>query len=176
MVFTLIEIAHWYHKHMMLFQKKNKIKAECVSNTQFLLEHVKLYAQAHNIPFTLKAKTVMAFYINKKQQPVSTIHIVVQIDENRILDPSYEFYRIKDVQYFESLKPYMSFMKQHSVIDKELKHRFRYAIKQFLDFKNTYEEMPILCDSIFNQPYYDKQLDFLNKNTKTKTKIIEIKS
>ena len=77
MVFTLIEIAHWFHKHMMLFQKKNKIKAECVSNTQFLLEHVKLYAKAHNIPFTLKAKTVIAFYINKKQQPVSTIHLVV---------------------------------------------------------------------------------------------------
>ena len=176
MVFTLIEIAHWYHKHMMLFQKKNKIKRECVSNTQFLLEHVKLYAQAHNIPFTLKAKTVMAFYINKKRQPVSTVHIVVQIDGNRILDPSYEFYRIKDVQYFESLKPYMSFIKLSNVMDEELEHNIKSAIKQFLDFKNTYEEMPILCDSIFNQPYYDKQLDFLIKNSKTKTKIIEIKS
>ena len=56
------------------------------------------------------------------------------------------------------------------IIDEELKHNLRCALEQFLDFKNTYEEMPLLCDRIFNQPYYDKQLDFLNTNTKTKTK------
>ena len=72
-------------KEILDFQKKNDIKGQCLTHTQYLYDSLNV----SGIP--VKAKAVIAVYENKeKLQREIVVHMCLQLENGKLIDPSYE--------------------------------------------------------------------------------------
>lgn len=151
---------------MMDFQKQNKITRECVSNTQFLLESIKSWCLSKDIYCPLKSKVVIALYTKQVKGipcPFVNVHLVVETC-GKVIDPSYEVSSNKNVLYFKTIGEFVKCAKSIETKEDDLKTHLPFVIKQFIKFKNNYENMKLLTQEVYNHELYERQLDYIIKN------------
>lgn len=124
---------------MNAYQKENNIKKMCSANTSFLYNII-----CDNYP-TLKLRTkvepVICHYLRKMDNngsfaPVFHIHLVIKIDETKLIDPSYEVDSIEDNLYLDGIKTFQTVLiklkKTYGLVcNEEFK---KDIIKDYLDF------------------------------------------
>jgi hypothetical protein len=79
---------------MWKFQEQNGITGRCIANASYLLA---IAEQDKEFPFAPKAKAVFADSGN-----MITIHILLSLGEDCLIDPSFEIHRLKP-QYYDRL-------------------------------------------------------------------------
>ena len=89
---------------MREFQEKNYIKNQCITNTQYLYDCIK-----QNSIINVKVKAIFAF--SRDDETDTTIfvggHLVVVLDDDTIIDPSYDIFCLKNILYFVNIKELM---------------------------------------------------------------------
>jgi len=81
---------------MREYQKKHKIKKQCVTNCQYFYDNFKA-----NCPLnTIKVKAVIGVSLNSDRTIIYEGHVVVEVDEKFIFEPSYEVYSTDNIEYF----------------------------------------------------------------------------
>ena len=138
--------------YMREYQKMHNIKKQCITNCQYLYDNLKANMPSHNI----KVKAVIG--ISSNEDIDTTIlyagHVVVEVDEEFIFEPSYEVYSIDNIEYFDNIKIFINSVTNINNSDK------KHVIKEFIDFQK-------LADSINNgealveKEYYNKQADYV---------------
>tara|TARA_R110001592_G_scaffold59754_1_gene181407 strand:+ start:4769 stop:5263 length:495 start_codon:yes stop_codon:yes gene_type:complete len=153
---SLLENSAFLQRIMFDFQEENNIERECVSNTHFFLTELRKLID-DGVEFIAKPKVVMAFYMKKfgeiRTPVINVAHVVADVD-GVIIDPSYEIYSKDKLKYFDTIKEVSEYLdKANCGIEVD-----RYAITEFLTFKNLYEEnMTFEKGKVYDVEYYDKQ-------------------
>jgi hypothetical protein len=86
---------------MRKFQKNNNIKKQCLTNTQYLYDIIK----SNNIN-NVKVKAVFALSNNYDTDTSVFVggHLILVLDNDVIIDPSYDIFSLKNISYFYNIK------------------------------------------------------------------------
>jgi len=140
---------------MREYQKKHKIKKECVTNCQYFYDNFKA-----NCPLnTIKVKAVIGLSLNDDRTIIYEGHVVVEVDEKFILEPSYEVYSTDNIEYFDNIK---QFMNKYKIPKNDMK----YVIKEFIDFTKIADTINNGKYIVMNKEYYDNQADYVEEKIK----------
>ena len=145
-----------YFNVIIDYQKINKIISRCVTNTDLfilLLNHVnKLTGNKYNI----SAIPVIALEKIKDNKTTikNYIHVVIKINDNIIIDPSYETYL--KVSYYEKISETKNIVSSNMSKSDIIKH--------FLEFKEITDKMNDGYSIIPDQTYYDNLKNYINTN------------
>jgi len=141
---------------MREYQKKHNIKKQCVTNCQYLYDTFKENCPLNNII----VKAVIGILLNDDRTIIYKGHVVVEVDEEFIIEPSYEVYSIGNIEYFDNIK--------------QFKNRFTFPNKN--DMKDMIKEFICftkLADIINNgeltftdKEYYNNQADYVEEKIK----------
>ena len=146
---------------MREFQKENNIKRECVVNTQYLRDIIKMNSSSN---VKVKAVLVFAHYIDENGISTSKSiggHLVVQIDDDKtVFDPSYDVFCLENKSYFDNIKDFMDL-----IMD-------MYGNKNFIDIKKVLSDhiqFIKIANRINNgahggdKKFYNNQADYIEK-------------
>ena len=140
---------------MREYQKKHKIKKQCVTNCQYFYDNFKA-----NCPLnTIKVKAVIGVSLNSDRTIIYEGHVVVEVDEKFILEPSYEVYSTDNIEYFDNIK---QFMNKYKIPNKHMKH----LIKDFIDFTKIADTINNGGLHITDNEYYNNQADYVEEKIK----------
>lgn len=140
---------------MLTYQRENKITNQCVTNALFYKDC--LNANGHKA----KAKAVIARWVDEEYKINRlVIHMVVDIGDGHIIDPSYEI-TIKNAEYNDKI----------CALPKELIHHtglLKDTITKFIEFHSTAERINNNGCLVSNLEYYNLQADYVEKILKEK--------
>ncbi len=161
---TIIKITTYMNE----YQKINNIKSMCSANTSLLYNFI--YDNFPNLKKRTKVSAVICHYlkkINEGHQPHFHIHLVVSIDEGKLIDPSYEIDSMTDVLYLSDLK---AFQKCCYELEGMIGNNFKYSIdgkkdiiKKYLDFVNIANEINKGNEMTSDREYSNNIMDFVKK-------------
>ena len=121
-----ILIPHITHS-MREYQKKNNITRQCVTNAQSLCDIIKNNS-------TSNAKTKAVFVVAENNEEDANIivsgHLVVELDDETILEPSYDIFCLQNKSYLDNIKDVVN------IFDNKV------TLKTKIDIKN------LICDHI----------------------------
>lgn len=140
---------------MLDFQRRNNIKSQCLSNTQYLFDFIRLNSR-NMIQAKIKAVIVVG---NDKEtgEKKTIIHLVILYDQF-ILDPSYESYSLSNKAYYGNIKSYMSSVKtQDQIMDRQ-------NISNFIYFCERAEEMNEGKFCLAQREFYYQQADYVDSH------------
>ena len=141
---------------MREYQKKHKIKKQCVTNCQYFYDNFKA-----NCPLnTIKVKAVIGVSLNSDRTIIYEGHVVVEVDEKFILEPSYEVYSIDNIEYFDNIKQFMNTYKMPN------KNDMKDIIKEFIDFTKIADTINNGELHITDNEYYNNQADYVEEKIK----------
>ena len=140
---------------MREYQKKHNIKKECVTNCQYLYDTFKANCPLNNV----KVKAVIGILPNKYGTIIYAGHVVVEVDEKFILEPSYEVYSTDNIEYFDNIR---QFMNKYKIPNKHMKH----LIKDFIDFTKIADTINNGGLHITDNEYYNNQADYVEEKIK----------
>jgi len=136
-------------KLMREYQSKNGIKKACVTNTQYLYNKIVGYTDS-------KVRVIPVIVIsNEKGKTKIVIHLVVSVDEELIIDPSYDVYRLKNKKYYVNIKDFICNVgnKTEEIVKK--------IISEYIDFKKISERInkgELLMYNKDQEEYIDKNM------------------
>lgn len=136
--------------NMHYYQKKNEIKKQCITNVQYCYDSI--ISQG----FNAKAKAVIAIYKNNEEQYISTIHMVIELDNEIIIDPSYEISSIQECYYCDTIKRAIQVLSNNFKPQEVISN----MIKLFLQFKQIENEINTNKFVICNKDFYNNQHNF----------------
>jgi hypothetical protein len=142
-------------KYMIEFQKNNNIKGQCITNTQYLYDHIN-----HNFSnIKHKAKAVICV-TNNNNIITCIVHMVIIIDNN-IYDPSYEIISLNNLSYYDNIKTIISVLPH---VSKEMISKTFTGFIKFIELADKINKGGLLvCDKDF----YNNQADYVEiKNKK----------
>lgn len=144
---------------MCLYQKLKNVKAECVTNTQILFDIIN-----DNYPhLDVKAKPCFVIEKNKdKKYLKTTVHILIQINNKTIIDPSYETACLKNALYMDTINDIKDFLGDL------FKSNSKYLITNFLKLNDYCSKMNTKKFRVQNSDYYNNVFDFLEMNREMK--------
>ena len=145
---------------MREFQKKNNIKKQCLTNTQYLFDTIDKNFDKKNI----NAKALPVFVViprNKKLEIMVHMVLLCKVPcKNNIkfiIDPSYEIFCLKNKSYHYNFKDISKFLKACSDdFNKKL-------IKQFMIFINYANNINKGKWIIVDKKFYNKQADYIER-------------
>ena len=141
---------------MREYQKKHKIKKECVTNCQYFYDNFKA-----NCPLnTIKVKAVIGVSLNSDRTIIYEGHVVVEVDEKFIFEPSYEVYSTDNIEYFDNIKQFMNKYKLPN------KNDMKDIIKEFIDFTKIADTINNGGLHITDNEYYNNQADYVEEKIK----------
>jgi len=147
-------------KAMHGFQERNNIKAQCVTNTQYLLDCI-----TKNLPY-IKAKAKAVFLINEdtdtKTLGVIT-HVVVDIGDNHVLDPSYETASMKNTTVYATFKHFKNAFEN---INLDVAVDYKTIFEQYMALSKTVDDMNNGKLTICDEDFYNKQADYVESRIK----------
>jgi hypothetical protein len=149
---------------MLFYQKQNNIKSKCIVNAQFFYDSVVQTIKMQKLEGNVEIKAAIVIgYIDNAEHTESkpylvTKHMVV-VYKDKIYDPSYEIYSLKNKTYFFTLGDY----NQHNNNNNNYLPKFdKKHMKQFIAFVKQSAEMMHPNKLCYNKHYY-KQADFIDK-------------
>jgi len=86
-------------------------------------------------------------------------HVVVDVDEKFILEPSYEVYSTDNIEYFDNIK---QFMNKYKIPKNDMKH----LIKDFVSFTKLADAINNEELTITDTEYYNNQADYVEEKIK----------
>ena len=141
---------------MREYQKKHKIKKQCVTNCQYFYDNFKA-----NCPLnTIKVKAVIGISLNDDRTIVYAGHVVVEVDEEFIIEPSYEVYSMYNIEYFDNIKQLMN------VFAFPNKNDMKDAIKEFICFTKLADTINNGELTITDKEHYNNQADYVEEKIK----------
>jgi len=150
-------------KAMHGFQERNNIKAQCVTNTQYLLDCIK-----NNFPY-IKAKAKAVFVINKdidtKTLGIIT-HVVVDIGDNRVLDPSYETASMKNTTVYTNFKHFKNALENINLDNLDVAVDYKLHLEQYMALSKTVDDMNNGKLTVCDKDFYNKQADYVESRIK----------
>jgi hypothetical protein len=144
-------------KFMIEYQKNNNIKDQCVTNAQYLYDHIN-----HNFTnIKPKAKaTVCLANDNENDTTKCVCHMVIMIDDI-IYDPSYEIISLNDINYFGNMKCLSLYISKYQLTSKEV---YLKTVSDFIKLSQVADRINngelLICDKDF----YNNQADYVEKN------------
>ncbi len=144
---------------MKEYQKKNNIKSQCITNSQYLYDFIK-----QNYPEKkIIAKPVIVICNNDTENYSKCIvHMVIYDEETKtIYEPSHEIDILPNTHYFDSI---------HSIrksVRNLPKKSMLYIIPNFLEFITYAERINNRELVIADREFYDKQADYIEKILKS---------
>jgi hypothetical protein len=140
---------------MREYQKKHNIKKQCVTNCQYFYDNLKANYPLNNI----KVKAVIGISLNDDRTIIYRGHVVVEVDEKFILEPSYEVYSTDNIEYFDNIK---QFMNKYKIPKNDMKD----VIKDFVSFTKLADAINNEELTITDTEYYNNQADYVEEKIK----------
>lgn len=145
---TLVTLMHEY-------QKKHKVKGKCITNTTYLVDCLRMSG------VNARAKAVIAYWFDHDGRAFyNCVHMVVELGDDTIVDPSYEIDSIHDCHYVDKL--HLAYPKclegakvKHEGIGKKEKVE---AFLQFIEFAKRINDGEVL---VTDREYYNAQADYV---------------
>jgi hypothetical protein len=160
---TIIKITTYMNE----YQRNNNIKVMCSANTSLLYNFIN--DNYPNLKKRTKVSAIICHYLKKMgegHQPHFHIHLVVSIDEKKLIDPSYEIDSMTDVLYLSDLK---AFQKCCYELEGMIGNNFKYPInekkniiKTYLDFVNIANKINEGNEMTSDKEYSDNIMDYVN--------------
>ena len=140
--------------HMLRYQRENKTKGQCLTNTQTLYDNYK--------DTKIEAKAFICVGQRTRDDGLNENVFVDKhmalVSNGEIIDPSYEVHSLNELNYYRNYREYMD-----CEFFKELGGFNENNLKSFLNFVKYSEEMNnggkvLTVDSV---EYYDNQVKYL---------------
>ena len=129
------EMIHNKITLMLAYQKKHNITKFCIANATYLKDFINSIGIACKVVPVINVMTDHTKKIN-----IITVHMVVELDNGNMFDPSYEIYQHKDSDYFNNIADYNSWLKKApNVISTGLSHKE--TVSGFIEFIATAERI-----------------------------------
>lgn len=145
--------------YMIEYQKENNIKRECVANARYLYDNMKMYS-INNV----KTKAVLVYSSDDKKCTGTIVsgHLVVQLDNDLILDPSYDVSSRENTHYFSNVKEFIDLHKKQNV---KINFDVKKLIRDLTDFIKISERINAGYETteIYKGKHYKDQADHIDK-------------
>jgi len=139
---------------MRNYQQTFKTKKQCLANTQYLYDTIRMN---YNIDVNAQAVMVYSYDPVLNQTKIIIGHMVVNIGDNCIIDPSYEVSKLKNVKYFDKVNTFIN------SYDIKTNYDVKKIIKEHLVFRDFATRINKGEIVISNKGYYDNIADFIEK-------------
>jgi len=143
---------------MRKFQEKNCIEKQCITNTQYLYDCIK------QIGFNnVKAKAVYVFSNDVETSTAIFVagHLIVVLDDETMIDPSYDIFCLKDKSYFDNIKDLID------IFDDKNKLKTNIDIKKLIGEHITFMKVAEQINNneciITDKKIYNDQADYIEK-------------
>ena len=153
-------------EYILEYQKKHNIKNQCITNVQYFRDS--LYFSGHDV----EVKAVICVRDINGTRFIYTGHLIICLDKDTYIDPSYEFQPVQNNTYFHSMDEFIKFTKNTTmseIIDKE---KLKKQMSNFLNFvkhANTINnnECIVASKNYYNKlaDYVENQMDKLKKTS-----------
>jgi len=143
---------------MREYQKENNIKKQCVTNAQFLYDTIKV-----NSIRNVKTKAVFVYSDNNEEDTAIIVggHLVVELDDETIIEPSYEIFCLKNKSYFDNIKDLVNIF--DNKVELKTKIDIKKLICEHIHFMKISEQMNNGELIITDKEHYNKQADYIEK-------------
>tara|TARA_R110000868_G_scaffold231293_1_gene484660 strand:- start:3568 stop:4080 length:513 start_codon:yes stop_codon:yes gene_type:complete len=140
---------------MMEYQKENQIENRCVTNVQYLYDIMK---KCSIINFKTKAVIVVSSDEDTKTLQIVSGHLIIEVDDATIIDPSYDISCLKNKTYVDSIKVLLDLFTNPA----ELKTVFdmKKIVTDYTKFINLSEQLNN-GERICANEHYDKQANYI---------------
>lgn len=146
---------------ILKYQKKNNTKNQCMANVQYLRD-ILLIAGASPV-----VKPTICVGIKNDALMVNTAHLTISLNNDTLIDPSYEFQSIENKMYFHSINEFSKFCKISVFIVNGIEMKifempgFKDKLLEFLKFVESAKKMNNnRCIDTSNK-YYNKLADYV---------------
>ena len=147
---------------MYAYQKENNIAGKSVANVDYLFTLMR-----HIDPKTKACpKTVICCTVNEAKQLRCFVHVIIMLDDNTFIDPSYEVHSVEDKQYYDKIA---SFVSINEKLLKSCDRAFPQALfKQFIEHTKMTEQLAAgnLVPKNKDVEYLTAQSDYIHANFK----------
>lgn len=143
---------------MREYQKENNIKNQCVTNTQYLYDIIKM-----NSISNVKTKAVYVFSGNYEEDTAIFVggHLVVELDDETIIEPSYDIFSLKNKSYFDNIKDLLNIFDNKVELKTKINiNKLIYDNIQFMKISEQINNGELL---ISDKEHYNKQADYIEK-------------
>lgn len=140
---------------MRQYQKENGIEKQCITNTQYLYDFIMT-----NSTSDVKVKAVLV--IGEREEGVLCLvsgHLVVILDDELVIDPSYDVSSLKNRRYFDNVN---DFLKCISDVDRtKFPVDVKTIIESQLKFMKYAKKMNNGDCLVVDEDFYNKQADYI---------------
>ena len=145
---------------MREFQKNNGIKKQCVTNTQYLYDIIKM----NNIN-NVKAKAVFVFSSDDDTDTGVFVggHLVVILDDETIIEPSYDIFCLKNKSYFDNIKDLMDMFNDNDKVNLKSRLDIKKIVCDHIHFIKLAEQINNGQLTITEKKFYNHQADYIEK-------------
>ena len=147
-------------EHMRFYQKEHNVKRQCLANVSYLMNTIQM-----NFPtFYAKAITVLVVYYDKQMDRLcNIIHVVIDIGDSNIIDPSYEVNSIPDTDYCLNFKVFKELYGDRIICDKKLLvEDYKKVIKDLIEFDEFSKKINSGEFLFGDKKFYNDQADYID--------------
>lgn len=143
---------------MREYQKENNIEKQCVTNVQYLYDLIKLSSTSD-----IKTKPVFVFSINYEEGTAIFVggHLVLELDDGTIIDPSYDIFCLKNKSYFDNFSDFINSFDDKNILKTRID--IKKLVKDHLDFKKLSNQINNGNFIITEKEHYKKQGNYIEK-------------
>ena len=143
---------------MLEYQYLNNVKADCTTNVTIMYDYLRACGNKN-----IKIKSVIVTGLNDNNEVViNRGHLVIELEDKRLLDCSYDVCRLKESYYFADVK---TLFKGLPNIPNKVK---KFIIEDAIFFQDLAEKMNNGKFHISNIGTYHKQLDYIEQKCNKK--------
>ena len=141
--------------HMLRYQRENKTKGKCLTNTQTLYDISKYFSKDTKIE--AKAFICIGKRTKDGRNKLVDKHMAL-VSNGKIIDSSYEVHSLKELKYYRTYREFMD-----CEFFKELGGFNENNLKSFLNFVEHSKDMNNgdFVVTVDSEEYYDNQLKYL---------------
>lgn len=143
---------------MREYQEKKCIRKQCITNVQYLYNCIK-----QNSSNNVKAKAVIVFSNNAEADTTTIVegHLVVVLDHELIIEPSYDIFRLKNITYFDNIKDFIDIFEDKDILKTKVDIKnILYELITFTKFAYQINNGELL---IADKKNYNEQADYIEK-------------
>ena len=146
--------------HMLAFQSQNLIASECMTNVQYLYDCIKM-SDPNN---RAVVKTVMVINHEGRTFQFITAHLVIELDNGQIIDPSYDVFALKNRRYYDDIQNMLSSFDES--VRKTFIQKYGDTFDDFKKFNEIAKQINGGVCLIHDKIFYNAQADHVEKMMK----------
>ena len=164
-----INIINWgkkinqVHNTMREYQKENNIKGNCMTNCLYLSDIIKNIVKNNGLDICVKTIPVYVLSTNSEEATGMFVggHVIISIDDDTFIEPSYEVYCLKNREYFTNINDLVN--RFDDKVKLSQRFDFKTLISQHIEFIEIANKINNGEFMINDMEYYNKQGDYVEK-------------